>query len=320
MGTGGPVDDLAWGTALTRFVLFRLLRGLLTVVTVASIVFVASRVSGDPTQWLLSDDASEAQRQELRSRLGLDDAVVVQWGRYLASVAQGDFGQSFRERRPVALMFAERIPATLRLAGLALLVAIVVGVPVGILAALHRDRPLDRALMSLTFVGQALPNFVLGILAILLFSLFLRALPSGGSDSLRHYILPVLTLSTGTAATLARFTRSGLLEVLGQDYMRTAAAKGLPRRSVLLKHGLRNASLSVLTILGFQLGSLITGSVIVETVFAWPGMGRLIVNAVTMRDYPVLQFSLIVVSASIVLANALVDILYGVADPRIRTA
>lgn len=305
---------------MTGFVLMRILRGALTILAVTSIVFVASRVSGDPTIWLLSDEASEQQRDMLRQQLGLDRPLPVQYLTYLGNVLQGDFGVSFRERRPVVQMFAERVPVTLELAVPALLVSLLVGLPMGIVAALNRNRLTDRLLMSFAFVAQALPNFVLGILMILVFSLFLQLLPSGGHDTWRHFIMPVLTLGTSSAATLARYTRSGLLDVLGQDYMRTAAAKGLTRTRLVLKHGLRNGFLPVLTILGFQLGGLITGSVIVETVFAWPGMGRLIVNAVTMRDFPVLQFSLIVVSASIVLANTLVDILYGVVDPRVRIA
>ena len=217
-------------------------------------------------------------------------------------------------------MFFERIPATLKLAGLALAVSLFIGVPVGIMAALYRNSPIDRFVMSLTFIGQALPNYVLGIALILIFSLFLRWLPSGGLGSWQHYLMPVLTLGTASAAGTARLTRSGMLDVLRQDYMRTARAKGLNRFSVVLKHGLRNGCLPVLTILGLQVGTLIGGSVIVETVFAWPGMGRLVVSAVAERDFPVLQFSVLVIAATVVFANTLVDVLYGFFDPRIREA
>lgn len=305
---------------MVGFVTKRALRGLLTLWAVASVVFIGSRISGDPTFWLLPDDAPTAQREALRTQLGLDGSLREQYGHYLAQVSRGDFGLSFRERRPVIEMFVERIPATLRLAGTAFLLSLLLGVPIGIVAALNRNTLLDRFVMSLSFLGQALPNFVLGIALILVFSLLLRVLPSGGDETWRHYLMPVITLGTASAAGLARLTRSGMLDVLQQDYMRTAAAKGLTRSVVVLKHGLRNGFLPVLTVLGFQLGTLVTGSVVVETVFAWPGMGRLIVTSVTGRDFPVLQFSVLVVAGSVVLANTLVDILYGTLDPRVREA
>ena len=305
---------------MTAFVVRRLVRGLLTLWVVVSAVFIAGRLSGDPIQWLLPDDASAEQQRELRRYLGLDQPVAEQYLRYLRSLVQGEFGTSYLARRPVVEMFLERIPATLKLAGLALGLSLSIGVPVGIVAALYRNGPLDRFVMSLTFVGQALPNFVLGIALILVFSLFLRWLPSGGQGDWRHYLMPVFTLGTASAAGVARLTRSGMLDVLRQDYMRTARAKGLNRFSVVLKHGLRNGCLPVLTILGLQVGTLIGGSVIVETVFAWPGMGRLVVSSVAERDFPVLQFSVLVIAATVVFANTLVDVLYGFFDPRIREA
>jgi len=305
---------------VTAFVLRRALRGLLTLWVVVTAVFMAGRLSGDPIQWLLPDEASVAQQNELRVRLGLDRPLLAQYGRYLGGLTRGDFGVSYFDRRPVAVVFAERIPATLQLASLALLLALFIGVPVGIVAALTRNSPLDRFVMSLTFIGQALPNYVLGIALILIFSLLLRWLPSGGQGGWLHFIMPVLTLGTASSASIARLTRSGLLDVLGQDYMRTAKAKGLRRADVVLKHGLRNGFLPVLTVLGLQIGTLIGGSVIVETVFAWPGMGRLIVSAVAERDFPVLQFSVLAVAATVVLTNTLVDVLYGTFDPRIREA
>ena len=303
---------------MIEFVTKRTFRGLLTLWAVVTVVFIGSRISGDPTFWLLPDDAPAVQRAVLRTQLGLDGSLASQYQNYLSRVIQGDFGTSFRERRPVVEMFAERIPATLRLASLAFSLSLLLGIPLGVIAALNHNNALDRLVMSLSFFGQALPNFVLGIVLILAFSLFLRVLPSGGDATWQSYLMPVITLGTANAAGLARLTRSGMLDVLQQDYMRTAKAKGLARRVVVAKHGLRNGFLPVLTILGFQLGTLVTGSVIVETVFAWPGMGRLIVTAVTQRDFPVLQFSVLVVAGSVVLANMLVDILYGVLDPRAK--
>ena len=303
---------------MTAFAVRRFLRGLLTLWVVVSAVFVAGRLSGDPIMWLLPDDASAAQKRDLRSYLGLDQSITEQYVRYLHSLAQGEFGASYMDRRPVVELFLERIPATLKLAGLALGVSLLIGVPVGVVAALSRNGPLDRFVMSLAFLGQALPNFVLGIALILVFSLFLRWLPSGGQGDWRHYLMPVLTLGAASAAGIARLTRSGMLDVLQQDYMRTARAKGLKRVQIVLKHGLRNGCLPVLTVLGLQVGTLIGGSVIVETVFAWPGMGRLVVTAVAERDFPVLQFSVLVIAATVVFANTLVDVLYGLFDPRIR--
>lgn len=305
---------------MREFVLRRLARGLLTVWFVLTLVFVASRVAGDPAQLLLPDNATPEQLAEMRMRLGLDQPLTTQYLVYLGGVVRGDFGESFRERRPVVESILERMPATIKLATLSFLLALVLGVSAGVLAALNQNGPLDRLIMSLTFVGQALPNFVLGIGLILVFSLFLQWLPSGGHGDWRSFVMPVVTLGTSSAAGIARLTRSGMLDVQRQDFVRTARSKGLREPTIVLKHVLRNASLAVLTIVGLQAGVLIAGSVIVETVFAWPGVGRLIVTSVMFRDFPVLQFAIILVSASVVVANGLVDVFYSVLDPRVRTA
>jgi len=305
---------------MREFVLRRLARGLLTVWFVLTLVFVASRVAGDPAQLLLPDNATPEQLAEMRMRLGLDQPLTTQYLVYLGGVVRGDFGESFRERRPVVESILERMPATIELATLSFLLALVLGVSAGVLAALNQNGPLDRLIMSLTFVGQALPNFVLGIGLILVFSLFLQWLPSGGHGDWRSFVMPVVTLGTSSAAGIARLTRSGMLDVQRQDFVRTARSKGLREPTIVLKHVLRNASLAVLTIVGLQAGVLIAGSVIVETVFAWPGVGRLIVTSVMFRDFPVLQFAIILVSASVVVANGLVDVFYSVLDPRVRTA
>lgn len=305
---------------MREFVLRRLARGLFTVWFVLTLVFVASRVAGDPTQLLLPDNATPEQLAEMRMRLGLDQPLTTQYLVYLGGVVRGDFGESFRERRPVVESILERMPATIKLATLSFLLALVLGVSAGVLAALNQNGPLDRLIMSLTFVGQALPNFVLGIGLILVFSLFLQWLPSGGHGDWRSFVMPVVTLGTSSAAGIARLTRSGMLDVQRQDFVRTARSKGLREPTIVLKHVLRNASLTVLTIVGLQAGVLIAGSVIVETVFAWPGVGRLIVTSVMFRDFPVLQFAIILVSASVVVANGLVDVFYSVLDPRVRTA
>ena len=301
-----------------RFLARRGFRSLLTLWAVISLVFVATRVTGDPTLWLLPDDASPEERQSLRDYLGLNRPLIEQYVIYFGNIFQGDFGNSFKERRPVLDMFLERIGATLRLSGLSFLLAVALGLPIGILAALLRNSPLDRGLMLFTFIGQALPNYVLGIIGILVFSLLLRWLPSGGMASWQAYLMPVITLGTASSASIARLTRSSMLDVLNMDYIRTARAKGLRFQVIVLKHALRNGFIAVLTVLGLQVGTLLAGSVIVETVFAWPGMGRLIVSAVQSRDFPVVQFSVFMVAATVVLANTAVDLLYGLLDPRIR--
>lgn len=300
------------------FVLRRGARALLTLLIVATAVFVATRLSGDPTYFLLPPTTPEAERQALRQQLGLDRSIVVQYAYYLRDVAGGNFGQSLFTGRDVVETYAERISITLALTIPALFLALLLGLPAGVIASLRRNSVLDRTLMSVAFLGQAIPNFVLGIVLILVFSLSLKLLPSGGAGELRHYLLPVATLGLATAATIARLARSSMLDVLGQEYIRFAESKGLSPAHVVVKHGLRNALLPVLTILGLQIGTLVSGAVIVETVFSWPGAGRLLVSAVLERDFPLLQFGVLVVAATVILANALVDVCYGLLDPRAR--
>ena len=299
-------------------VLRRLLRALLTVFIVLTLVFVATRVTGDPTHWLLPPTSSQAERDELRQMLGLDHTVLTQFGRYLADAARGDFGRSFFSQRPVTELFAERLPNTLSLMIPSLVFAVALGGPIGIIAALRPNSRLDRCLMALSFVGQATPNFALGIALILVFSFALQWVPSGGTGGWTHYVLPVITLGTATMASVSRLTRSSMIDAMGQDYIRFARAKGLAEPTVILKHGLRNGALPVLTILGLQVGTLVGGAVVVEAVFAWPGAGRLLVDAVLQRDYPVLQFGILVVAATVITTNAVVDIAYGALDPRVR--
>lgn len=300
------------------FAVRRTLRALLTLWIVVTVVFVATRISGDPTYHLVPPDTPEAQREMLREQLGLTRPLIVQYADYLSRIAQGDLGHSFFSGRPVVEIYFERLPATLSLAVPALLLAILAGIPIGTLAAVNLNRPVDRGLMAMSFVGQSVPNFVLGIVLILIFSFALQWLPSGGAGTIEQGILPILTLGTASIAGIARLTRSSLLDVLGQDYVRFASAKGLPPSVVILKHGLRNAILPVLTIVGLQVGTLIGGAVVVEAVFSWPGAGRLLVSAVLQRDFPMLQFGVLAVAATVILANTLVDISYGLLDPRTR--
>ncbi|MFA1677616.1 ABC transporter permease [Rhizobium mongolense] len=299
-------------------VLQRSIRAALTLWIVVTVVFIATRMSGDPTYHILPPNTPEVKREVLRQQLGLDRPLVVQYVDYLSGLAHGDFGRSFFSGRMVTEMYLERLPATLNLALPSLLLAILIGLPIGTIAAVKPNSPVDRGLMALTFVGQAVPNFVLGIVFILIFSLTLRLLPSGGTGSWPHYILPVLTLGIASIASISRLTRSSLLDVLGQDYIRFVRAKGLPPSKVIIKHALRNALLPVLTVIGLQVGTLIGGAVVVEVVFAWPGAGRLLVAAVMQRDFPMLQFGVLAVAATVIIANVFVDVGCGLLDPGIQ--
>jgi peptide/nickel transport system permease protein len=300
------------------FVIRRFVRGLITLWLVVTVVFFGLRISGDPVTLMLGFEASPQAIESMREKLGLNDSIPVQYFRYLQLVSRGDFGNSLREPRPVTEVVFDRVPATLELAAAALVLALVIGVPIGIIAALRRNSLVDRGLMAFAFLGQSAPAFFVGILLILCFSLWLQVLPSAGRGDWKHLIMPALTLSTYGMASMARLTRSSVLEVLGADYVRTARAKGLSESRVLMGHILRNAALPVITILGLQVGLAISGAVITETVFAWPGMGRLAANAVFRRDYPVIQFIVILIAVSVVLINFLIDIFYGLVDPRIR--
>ena len=303
---------------MTRFVLGRSLRGIVTLWAVVTVVFIVLRMSGDPAEVMLGAEASPEAIEAFRRSHGLNDPLPVQYGQYLVNVLQGDFGDSLKDRRPALEVFRSRIGATLELGLAAVVIAVVVGLPLGILAALRRNSVWDRTAMAVAFIGQSAPNFFVGILLILFLSLQLNALPSSGRGSWQQLVMPAFTLATGLLAGLARMSRSSLLEVIRQDYVRTARSKGLSNRSVVLGHCLRNAAIPVVTLFGLSVGALIGGAAITETVFAWPGVGRLAVNSVSSRDYPVIQLIVIVIAASVVVTNLLIDIAYGLLDPRVR--
>lgn len=302
-----------------RYAMSRMLRGLITMWLVVTTVFIALRLSGDPARAMLSDDASQAAIDAFNERYGLDEPLPVQYALYVRNLLQGDFGNSLSERRPVVELVSGRFVATMQLGLTALAIALVIGLPAGILAALYHNSVWDRLLMAGAFFGQSIPNFFLGILLILVFSLQLRWLPSSGTGTWQHLVLPALTLSTGLLASMARMMRSSLLEVLRQEYVRTAQAKGLGRIRVIVGHCLRNAAIPVLTLFGLSVGVLIGGAAITETIFAWPGIGRFAVRAITVRDYPLIQFIVLLVAASVVVTNFVVDLFYGVVDPRVRS-
>lgn len=303
---------------MTRFWLIKLFRTVLTLWLVVTFTFIVLRTSGDPVVALLGADAMPDEVEQFRAEWGLDEPLFIQYLRYVGQMATGQFGVSLREHRPVVDVILDRVPATVMLGFVAYVIATAVGIPAGIIAALNRGRLVDRAIMALAVFGFALPNFFMGILMILLFSLVLQVLPSSGNATAWHFIMPAVTLGTFTAGTLARFTRSAMLEVLEKPYMRAAAARGMPFAQRILRHALPNAAIPIVTIIGLNLGQLIAGAIVVETVFAWPGVGRLLVTAVSQRDLAVVQGLVLVIAATMVLANLTVDLLYGVLDPRIR--
>ncbi|CAG0960403.1 Glutathione transport system permease protein GsiC [Gammaproteobacteria bacterium] len=277
-------------------------------------------VPGDPVEVMLGESASGADRQALRAELGLDRPLPVQFGEYLMRLARGDFGVSLHGRTPIAELLKARFPATVRLALLALVMAITVGVPLGVVAALRLRQWPDRWASLTALTLSAMPHFWLGPLLMLVFSLWLGWLPVSGMEAPGAIVLPALTLACGLTAILTRMTRASLLEVLNEDFVRTARAKGLPEKVVVLRHALRAALLPVITIVGLQLGSLLAGAVITETVFGWDGIGRLLVESIEKRDYPVTQACVLVVALTYVLVNLLTDLLYRRVDPRIRGA
>lgn len=305
---------------MLRFVASRLARAALTVAMVVTFAFVVLRLSGDPAQIIMGADAPPEAIDAFRTAWGLDEPIWVQYLSYFWAILQGDLGRSMRDGREAIVLVTERIPSTLALTLPALAIKIAVGIPAGIFAALHRNSLADRIVMVLAVAGFTVPSFVLGLLLVLLFAVQLGWLPSGGQEGWRHAILPVVTLGLGGAAVLARFTRSAMLEVLGQPYIRTASAKGVPWRAVVTGHALPNAAIPTVTIIGFMVGSLIAGAVVVESVFSWPGVGRLLVVAVGNRDLAVVQCILLLVAVTMVCANLVVDLLYGLLDPRLRSA
>ena len=275
-------------------------------------------VPGDPVEQMLGEGAAPGQVAELRHSLGLDRPLLVQYGRYLWEVAHGDLGQSLKFQAPVRHIIFERYPATIQLAFLALLVCAAIAIPAGVIAAYRRGRTTDRAVSVFTLFGLAVPNFALGPLLITLFSIKLGWLPVSGRGGPLNYILPAATLGAALAAILTRMVRGAMLEELSSDYVRTARAKGLSTSAVLVRHALRNALIPIVTILGLQFGTLLAGTIVTETIFSWPGIGRLTVQAISSRDYPLLQGCILVIALSYILVNLLTDVLYSFIDPRVR--
>jgi peptide/nickel transport system permease protein len=303
---------------MRTFLVRRLLQSLVVLLGVSFVVFFILFLTGDPAAVLLPPEASAEDIRLFRERMGFDDPFFVQYGRFLAGALRGSFGESIRHGEPAFDLVVERMPATFELAGAALLIALCLAIPAGIVSAVRRNTVLDYVATVVALLGQSMPTFWLGIMLILFFSVQLQWLPSSGRGELRHLVLPAITLGLFTTARITRLTRSGMLEVLNQDYIRTARAKGVANPPVVWKHALKNAAIPIVTIVGIELGTLLGGSVITETIFAWPGVGRLSVQAIYNRDYPVVQAAVFLLASTFVVVNLVVDLLYTYLDPRIR--
>lgn len=300
------------------FLAHRLFRACIALWLVSTVVFVVMRLSGDPVPLLLPPDAPHSEFARVRAELGLDRPLPVQYGVFLANLAQGDFGRSIHFREPAFDVVRGYVAATLELGLTAFVLAAVVAIPIGLFSAMRRNTIVDHAAMGVALIGQSAPTFFLGILFILLLSLKADLFPTSGRGDWRHLVLPALTLGAFTMASIARLTRSAVLEVLGADFIRTARAKGVSELWVVAKHTLKNAAIPIVTITGLQFGTLLGGAVVTETVFSWPGMGRLAIQSIYNRDYPVVQCTVFLAALMFIVINFFVDLIYGVLDPRIR--
>lgn len=309
---------------MTRFIIRRLLQSIVVVAGVTLLVFVILYQTGDPVALMASPDATKEEVEALRVALGFDRPWYEQYWSFAKDAARGDFGTSLRQQQPVFSLIMERLPATLSLAVTAFILSVVVSIPIGILSATRRNSVWDNMTMGFALLGQSLPIFFLGVMLIWIFAGKLGWLPSFGRgdgtlvDTAKHLVLPSITLATFSLARNARLVRSSLLEVLGLDYIKTARSKGLTERIVVYRHALKNALIPVITILGLEFGTLLGGAIITETVFAWPGVGRLIIIAIGQRDFPLVVGTVTIIATLFVFLNLVVDILYGVIDPRVR--
>jgi peptide/nickel transport system permease protein len=303
---------------MRAYIAERLIDTLLTCVAISFVVFAFLHLAGDPAKVLLPPEASQAAVADLRRSLGLDDPFLVQYGRFLANAARGEFGTSFIIRDKTLLILLERAPATLELAVAGLLLALVIAVPLGILAAFRPRTWIDHLASAASVVGQAVPSFWLGIMLILVFAVSYRLVPVSGRAGPRSLVLPAVCLAVYLAPVMMRLVRSGMLEVLAQDYIRTARAKGAAERHILWRHAFRNVCIPLVTMIGLQFGRLLAGTVVIEVVFAWPGVGLLSIKSVMTRDYPLVQTSVVVLGAAIALVNLATDVVIAALDPRIR--
>ena len=301
-----------------KYFLVKTLRAFLTTFLLVVFVFFVLRITGDPAQAMLPDDATEEDYIEFRQLWGLDKPLMEQFYIYCKNFVHGDFGQSYKDGRDVFEIISQRLPKSVWLMGMSIIFSIVVGLPLGIYAALHRNSFGDRFVMGAAVFGFSMPNFFLGIMFILIFSMKLHWLPSAGSDTWLHLLMPMITIGMTRMGSYARYTRSAMLNVLSKPYIITAKAKGANRNRMVYLHALPNAAIPIVTVIGTSIGHMVGGSVVIENVFAWPGVGRLLVSSVAVRDLPVVQAIVIIMGLAMVLANLLVDFTYGLLDPRIR--
>jgi peptide/nickel transport system permease protein len=306
-------------SAVVRFLVRRVLLTIPVLLGVATLVFsLIHLVPGDPAQAMLGDGASPQDIAELRTSLGLDKPLATQYASFLQSAVTGDLGKSFRTGQPVTLMIAERVPATAELALAAMIVAVLLALPLGIIAAVWKNTLADHAAMTFSLAGISIPNFWLGPLLAIVFAVELGWLPVSGRGTLAHLVLPAVSLGLALSAILARMTRASLLEELGELYVRAARARGVSPSAAVLSHALRNSLIPLVTIIALQFGAVLTGAVITETIFAWPGIGRLLIQSIGFRDYPMVQGCILLIAVTYVTVNLVTDVLYGVLDPRIR--
>jgi|694.fasta_scaffold26550_5 peptide/nickel transport system permease protein len=301
-----------------RILIARLLSAALVVAGVVVVVFVLARVVGDPVELMIQPGLSDDEIAELRRSLGTDKPLWQQFVTFVGNVARGDFGISPWQGESALQLVLERVPATLALAGAAMALAALIAIVVGAVSALRRGSWIDQGAMSVVLLGQSVPNFWLGLMLILLFATTLSWLPSAGYGTAAHFVLPTVTLAFFFIARLTRLVRSELLEVMSQDYIRTARSKGLPESVVFRRHALRNIAVPIVTVLAVDFGALVGGAVVTETVFAWPGVGRLMIQAIGQRDFPIIQAGAFVLAIGVVLANLLADLAYALLDPRVR--
>lgn len=303
---------------MLKYIIRRCLYAVFVLFGVATIVFFLARLTGNPVAIMLPPDATQAQLEAMTKSLGLDKPVYVQYGIFIRDLLHFDFGESIRYHEPTLTIIMEKLPATVELATTALLFSLILGLPIGVLSAFKKNTPLDKGLMVFALFGQTMPSFWLGIMLILIFSVDLRWFPTGGRSGFSSVVLPAITLGLGLMALVARLLRSSLIEVMDADYIRTARAKGLLPEKVITKHALRNSLLPVVTVVGMEIGALLGGSVVTETVFAWPGVGQMLIQAINNRDFPLVQASIIFLAMAFVIINLVVDILYAYIDPRIQ--
>jgi peptide/nickel transport system permease protein len=305
---------------MRRFLIQRAIRAVLTLAILSVVIFLLARATGDPLTLILPPEASAEDRANVSRELGLDRPLIVQYGRFVAQVLTGDFGISLYHRQPVNELIRERLPNSVRLAGFAMAIAIVLAFPLGVLAAAHKDTLLDRAAQVIAILGQSLPTFWMGVVLIETLASRLQWFPPGDIGGLDHYILPGFTLGWFVVAGMMRLLRSGMIEVLDAEYVKLARIKGVVERRVIWQHALRNALIPVVTFMGMYFAILVANAIVVETVFAWPGMGRLAYEAITTRDFPVIQAVVLVAALIVTGANLAIDALYVLIDPRIRHA